>query len=228
MGVTFGTGAKFPAKFQHALFAADWTFGTLYAIQLPPDGASFRGERTEFVSGKSIPFTDVVINPKDGAMYFTVGGRRTQAALCRVTYTGRESTAPAKIAPPTEAAQLRPSLEVLHAEGTPVTAIDTAWPRLASPDRFVRFAARVAIERQPAEKWADRALAELQPQAAIEALNQEELQDLLACLLSGGNPADAMFRRQPRDSRPPAVRCRAAASDISPPAIPEGFARGGA
>jgi putative heme-binding domain-containing protein len=34
----------------------------------------------------------------------------------------------------------------------------------------VRFAARVAIERQPTDKWADRALAELQPQAAIEAL----------------------------------------------------------
>ncbi|MDP3069489.1 MAG: c-type cytochrome [Opitutaceae bacterium] len=170
VGVTFGTGAKFPAKFQHALFAADWTFGTLYAIHLTPDGASFRGERTEFVSGKPLPFTDVVINPKDGAMYFAVGGRRTQSALYRVTYTGRESTAPAKLAPPTEAAQLRRTLEALHAEGTGPEAIDTAWPHLASPDRFVRFAARVAIERQPADKWADRALAELQPQAAIEAL----------------------------------------------------------
>ena len=44
-GVTFGTGAKFPAKYQRALFAADWTFGTLYAIHLTPDGATFRGEK---------------------------------------------------------------------------------------------------------------------------------------------------------------------------------------
>ena len=32
-GVTFGTGTKFPAKYQRAFFACDWTFGTLYAIQ---------------------------------------------------------------------------------------------------------------------------------------------------------------------------------------------------
>ncbi len=169
-GVTFGTGAKFPAKFQRALFAADWTFGTLYAIHLTPEGASFRGQKEEFISGKPLPLTDLLINPKDGAMYFAVGGRRTQSALYRVTYTGRESTAPASMPPPAEAAKLRRSLEVLHAEGTGPEAIDQAWPHLASRDRFVRFAARVAIERQPAGKWADRALAEKNPQAAIEAL----------------------------------------------------------
>ena len=170
VGTIFGTNAKFPAKYQRAMFACDWTFGTLYAIHMTPDGATFRGEKTEFVSGKPLPFTDIVINKNDGAMYFTVGGRRTQSALYRVTYTGSESTAPVTIPAPTEAAKLRRSLETLHAEGTGPAAIDTAWPHLASKDRFVRFAARVAIERQPADKWADRALAELQPQAAIEAL----------------------------------------------------------
>jgi putative heme-binding domain-containing protein len=168
--VTFGTGAKFPAKYQRAFYACDWTYGTMYAIHLHPDGASFRGERTEFLSGKPLPLTDAVIHPGDGAMYFTVGGRRTQSALYRVTYTGGENTAPAKALPPTAAAKIRRSLEALHAEGTGPEAIDTAWPHLASPDRFLRFAARVAIERQPAARWADRALAELQPQAAIEAL----------------------------------------------------------
>ncbi len=32
VGVTFGYGTKFPAKYQRALFACDWTFGTIYAI----------------------------------------------------------------------------------------------------------------------------------------------------------------------------------------------------
>jgi putative heme-binding domain-containing protein len=169
-GTVFGTGAKFPAKYQLALFAADWTFGTLYAIHLKPDGASFRGEKEEFVGGKPLPLTDLVVNPHDGALYFAVGGRRTQSALYRITYVGNESTAPVKPATPTEAAQLRRKLEALHADDTGPEAIDTAWPHLASKDRFVRFAARVAIERQPADKWAARALAELQPQAAIEAL----------------------------------------------------------
>jgi putative heme-binding domain-containing protein len=169
-GTVFGTGAKFPAKYQRALFAADWTFGTLYAIHLKPDGATFRGEKEEFVAGKPLPLTDVVVNPLDGALYFAVGGRRTQSALYRVTYTGPDSTAPAQPVAPTEAASLRRKLEALHAEGTGPEAIDTAWPHLASKDRFIRFAARVALERQPAALWADRALAELQPQASIEAL----------------------------------------------------------
>ena len=41
-GVLAGRGAKFPAKYQQAIFAADWTFATLYAIHLTPDGTGFR------------------------------------------------------------------------------------------------------------------------------------------------------------------------------------------
>lgn len=199
-GTTFGTGAKFPAKYQHALYAADWTFGTLYAIHLKPDGATYRGEKEEFVAGKPLPLTDLLVNPNDGALYFAVGGRRTQSALYRVTYTGRDSTAPAKPAAPTEAVQLRRKLEALHSDGTGPEAIDTAWPHLASKDRFIRFAARVALEKQPAEKWADRALAELQPQASIEALialarvGDKSLQPKLITALSrldfGAQPAE--------------------------------------
>jgi len=169
-GTVFGTGAKFPAKYQTALYACDWTYGTLYAVHFTPDGATFRGEPEEFVSGKPLPLTDLAVNPHDGALYFAVGGRRTQAALYRVTYTGGESTAPARPAPPTPEASTRRQLEVLHADGTGPEAIDLAWPHLASPDRFVRFAARVAIERQLPANWADRALNEKNPPAAVEAL----------------------------------------------------------
>jgi putative heme-binding domain-containing protein len=169
-GTVFGTGAKFPASYQRALFAADWTYGTMYAIHLIPDGATFRAEKEEFLSGKPLPLTDVVINPHDGAMYFAVGGRRTQSALYRVTYISNENTAPATAAPPTAEAKLRRSLETLHADGIGPEAIDTAWPHLSNPDRFIRFAARVAIEKQPPARWAARALSEKEPQAAIEAL----------------------------------------------------------
>ena len=169
-GVVFGTGAKFPAKYQRAFFAADWTYGTLYAIHLQPEGAGFRGERTEFITGKPLPLTDVIIHPGDGAMYFAVGGRRTQSALYRVTYTGTESTAPVGALPPTAEAKARRALEEFHREGAPAAAIDTAWPHLASRDRNLRFAARVVLERQPSARWAERALAELQPQALIEAM----------------------------------------------------------
>lgn len=168
-GVVFGTGARFPAKYQRAFFAADWTYGTLYAIHLQPDGAGFRGERTEFITGKPLPLTDVIIHPRDGAMYFAVGGRRTQSALYRVTYSGPESTNPVAALPPTPEARARRALEEFHREGAEASAIDAAWPHLASKDRNLRFAARVVLERQPTARWADRALAELQPQALIEA-----------------------------------------------------------
>lgn len=169
-GTTFGTGAKFPAKYQRAFFGDDWTYGTMYAIHCTPDGAGFKMVKEEFVSGRPLPLTDVVINPVDGAMYFEVGGRRTQSALYRVTYEGKESTKPAKPYEVTKEMKQRHELEKLHLEGTGQEAIDKAWPFLGSKDRFLRSAARTAIERQPVALWADRALKEKDTQARIEAL----------------------------------------------------------
>ena len=42
-GVAFGYGAKFPAKYQDALFICDWSYGKLYAVHLKPDGAVVHG-----------------------------------------------------------------------------------------------------------------------------------------------------------------------------------------
>ena len=99
-----------------------------------------------------------------------IGGRKNQSGLYRITYTGKESTAPAAPLPPTAEAKLRQALEGLQAEGTGPEAIEKAWPHLASKDRFIRFAARIAIEHQPAARWAEKAFAEKNPQAQIEAL----------------------------------------------------------
>lgn len=95
-GVCFGYGAKFPAKYQEAFYICDWSYGKLYAVHLTPYGSTYKGELEEFVTGTPLPLTDIVINPQDGAMYFTIGGRRTKSGLYRVTYVGNESTAPAK------------------------------------------------------------------------------------------------------------------------------------
>jgi len=169
-GTVFGTGAKFPEKYQRAFYGNDWTYGTMYAIHCTPQGAGLKMEKEEFVSGKPLPLTDVVINPVDGAMYFAIGGRRSQSALYRVTYAGKESTAPAKPYAVTSEMKQRRELEKLHEDGTGPEAIDKAWPFLSSKDHNLRFAARVAIERQPIALWKDRALAEKDTQASIEAL----------------------------------------------------------
>jgi putative heme-binding domain-containing protein len=103
-------------------------------------------------------------------MYFLIGGRQTQSGLYRVTYAGGESASPAvgehRLA---DDRALRRKLESLHVGGHE-QAVDTAWPYLSHADRFVRHAARTALEHQPLEAWQERALSETNPAAALSAL----------------------------------------------------------
>ncbi len=173
-GMTFGYGAKFPAKYQNALYALDWSWGKLYALHLKPDGSSYTATKEEFVTGAPLPITDAIIHPGDGAMYFTIGGRRVQSGLYRVTYVGDESTesaADSQVADEraTQARNLRRRLESLHGRQDP-NAIKVAWPYLSSSDRFIRFAARTAIEHQPVKAWTNKALTESDPKKQVEAL----------------------------------------------------------
>lgn len=171
-GVAFGYGAKFPAKYQEALFIADWSYGKLYAVHLKPQGAGYAAEFEEFMSANPLPLTDLAVSPKDGALYVTIGGRRVQSGLYRVTYDGKESTAPAvkQLAGEEKALhELRRSLEAFHGTQDP-KAVVTAWPHLGHDDRLIRFAARIAVEHQPLASWKDRALSEKTPRASLQAL----------------------------------------------------------
>ena len=171
-GMTFGYGAKFPAKYQNALYALDWSWGKLYAVHLKidPTSSSYTATKEEFVTGAPLPITDAIIHPGDGAMYFTIGGRRVQSGLYRVTYVGDESTELVKAAPMTnDAKERRRSLEYFHGRQDQ-RAIAQAWDQLAHEDRFVRWAARTAIEHQPVETWADKALNESDPKKQVVAL----------------------------------------------------------
>jgi putative heme-binding domain-containing protein len=179
-GVTFGTGARFPAKYQKAFFALDWTYGRLLAVEMTPHGASYKATYSNFVAPlglvksdapkKPLNLTDVVIGD-DGAMYFIIGGRSTQSALYRVVYTGPEPTAPTDLKDKNgaEARALRHKLEEFHGKVDP-RAVETAWRHLGSDDRFIRWAARVAVEFQPVTEWQARAVAEKDRAAALTAL----------------------------------------------------------
>lgn len=166
-GVSNGLGAKFPAKYQKAIYIADWTYGTMYAIHLEPKGASYTATKEEFVSGKPLPLTDMVIHP-DGDMYFMVGGRRTTSALYRLSYVGKESTAPISAGSITAEQQLRRKLEALHEDGVGEEAVAKALPSIGHADRFVRYAARVALEKQPPSAWQEQLDAPANAWATIE------------------------------------------------------------
>ncbi len=181
-GTTFGYGAKFPAKYQKAFFILDWSWGKMWAVHLSPSGSSYTATKEEFVSGSPLPMTDAIINPADGAMYFSIGGRRVQSGLYRVTYKGNESTAsvssgyqpqsiPSAILSPEIAAAraTRKQLEFFHGKQNP-QALEVAWPHLASQDRFIRWAARIAIEHQPLASWLQKALSETNAAIQVEAI----------------------------------------------------------
>ncbi len=170
-GMTFGYGAKFPAKYQNALYALDWSWGRLYAVHLEEDGTSYKATKEEFVTGAPLPITDAIIHSDDGAMYFTIGGRRVQSGLYRVTYVGDESTAPvpSKAREPNASTVTRRRLEAFHGQQD-AKAIPAAWPHLSAEDRFIRFAARTAVEHQPTILWANKALTEPDPAKQVEAL----------------------------------------------------------
>ncbi len=169
-GTRFGYGAKFPAKFQNALYILDWSWGKVYAVHLTEDGSSYSGAKEDFITGAPLPVTDIIVHPKDGAMYFAIGGRRVQSGLYRVTYTGKEDTGAVDLTlKVSDARQLRHSLEAFHGSANP-KAIETAWPHLNHEDRFIAWAARVTLEHQPTAEWADKALAEKEPGRRIPAL----------------------------------------------------------
>ena len=166
-GVSNGLGARFPAKYQKAIYINDWTYGTMYAIHLEQDGASYKATKEEFVSGKPLPLTDVTIHP-DGDMYFMVGGRRTTSALYKLTYVGDESTARVEAGAVDTDLTLRRKIETLHENGVGEEAIAKALPYLKHQDRFIRYAARVALEKQPATKWQQHLTKEKSPWGVIE------------------------------------------------------------
>ena len=170
VGVAFGYGAKFPHKYQKALFICDWTFGTMYALHFEPHGASYKGVKEEFISRTPLPLTDNAIGP-DGAMYFTVGGRGAQSELYRVTYVGTESTdrVDARDEKFATERKLRLDIEQYHqpaADGAKAVAF--VYPHLSSPDRYLGYAARVALEHQKPELWQARVLGETTPLALIQ------------------------------------------------------------
>ena len=174
-GVCFGYGAKFPAKYQDALFICDWSYGKLYATHLKPSGATFSAELEEFVTGTPLPLTDVVINPVDGAMYFTIGGRKTKSGLYRVTYTGSENTEPSAAKPPEQkarAARTQQEVARLIAElgESNDPDVPTIFQVMSQADRFGLFAARRVLESHPVDRWRARAMNEKTPTVAAQAL----------------------------------------------------------
>lgn len=167
--VLSGAHLKFPSKYKSGLFIMDWSFGTIYFADLTAKGSSYSANRTEFLSGTPLPLTDMIAGA-DGHLYFATGGRRINSHLFRLRYVGPETPSDQnKVDGNTEALRkLRHRLENYHLEQSEA-AIPLAWQNLGHEDRFIRYAARIALENQPTEQWINKFLAEKDPRIIIEA-----------------------------------------------------------
>ena len=153
-GLLEGAGLKFPEKYQKGLFLFDWSYGTMYFAELQPKGSSYRSEISEFLSGVPLPLTNGIAGD-DGAMYFLTGGRRLESGLYRVTYTGAEASDLVDLTESNngkEDRQLRKQLEALH-HSNGKDQIDFIISNLDHEDRFIRYAARIAMEHQDYKLW---------------------------------------------------------------------------
>ncbi len=172
-GLLAGTGARFPGKYQRALYALDWSYGRILAVHLEPNGASYTATLETLVKGKPLNVTDAVVGP-DGALYFTTGGRGTQSGLYRVSYDGPEDTSRQEVeialfTPEMAARAERRKLEEFHHPTAP-GRLDEIWPALGNPDRAIRYAARIALEALPVAQWKARAVAETNATAGLTSL----------------------------------------------------------
>ncbi len=179
-GVKFGTRSSFPDKYRRALFVQDWAYGKIFAVHLEPRGATYTGTFETFVSGKPLAVSALTFG-QDGAMYFIIGGWKIQSGLYRISSVGDDvksltskSTAKEQLESRDldsciEPVNLRHKLESFHGRRNPA-AVDFAWPYLNNEDRWLRFAARVAVESQDVTDWQQRALDETNVNASLTAL----------------------------------------------------------
>ena len=112
-GVVFYNHNQYPARYHNAMFACDWSQGTIVSIRMQPSGASYKAQREVFLEGRPLNATDLDVGP-DGWLYFATGGRGTEGGVYRIIWTGK--------APP------QPKLsEVMQAVRQP--QLQAAWAR---------------------------------------------------------------------------------------------------
>ncbi|MBL9085283.1 MAG: PQQ-dependent sugar dehydrogenase, partial [Planctomycetales bacterium] len=165
----FGTDLKFPQPYRDALYVLDWTYGRVLAVHMAPRGAGYRANLETFLQGRPLNVTDVAAGP-DGAMYLITGGRKTQSALYRVAFTGKEPSYPEDSRHEQDVAEFSKrkrgalaEIEHLHGILSPfgtkeaAASMALAMRHIYDPDPVMHYAARTLLEQAPREFWSVRA-----------------------------------------------------------------------
>lgn len=81
---------RFPERYRGGVFALDWTFGRIYFLPLRREGAGYATKAEVFIEPTGthgFAPSDVAVAP-DGALFISIGGRRTRGAVYKVEYVG--------------------------------------------------------------------------------------------------------------------------------------------
>jgi len=99
-GVTTYRHLQFPPRFRDGLFVADWTFGKILHLPLEANGASYTADDADVflepIGTQGFAPTDLAV-AADGALYISIGGRKTRGAVYRVEWMGAQT--PPNLAP---------------------------------------------------------------------------------------------------------------------------------
>lgn len=160
-GVLSAAGLNFPSPYNHGLFIMDWSFGTMYHVDLAEKGSSYTATASEFISGSPLPLTDMV--EVNGELIFTTGGRRLESGLYRVYSRNETNSADDRVGNVSDEILKRRYLENTK-------NIDTLWTYLGHQDRFLQFAARTSLELIDDTSWVARIATEENASRKIQAL----------------------------------------------------------
>lgn len=90
-GVAIYRHTQFPPAYRDGLFFCDWTFGRIYYTAIPPSGSTYAIPQPDvFLEPMGIQGfapTSIAVSP-DGALYVSIGGRKTRGAVYRIDYAG--------------------------------------------------------------------------------------------------------------------------------------------
>ena len=174
-GLAVAAASRFPPPWRDCLFGADWQHGRILAFTLEPCGASYTPHDRLFASGAPLNVCDMAFGP-DGWLWVVTGGRGSRSGLYRIRWEGTATAATsdgatvgteATRASAAAARARRRAIERYHgppdAGPSAVAAVAAVWSDLGADDRWLRHAARVALERQPLAAWRDRVRAEPDP-----------------------------------------------------------------
>ncbi len=88
-GVVCYRHTQFPPHYRGGLFLLDWTFGRVWFLKLERAGSSYTAQREVFLQATGedgFAPTAAAVDPRNGDLYLSIGGRGTRGAVYRIRY----------------------------------------------------------------------------------------------------------------------------------------------